>query len=111
MDYHKAFAQVIENRCIVLTALARQADCYPRQIRRMMDGEGTVTVPTMIALLDAMEVLSPGAKYEFFSLWAIDARSDLDRAIAAICRAKTLDDDQRLVLTRALVRHHQQIAV
>lgn len=107
MEFHEAFKTVFSRRCLVQKALSEVSGCHTSQIKKVLDGQGTVTITTMQSLLDGMEKLSPGAKYEFFSLWGIDSRSDLDRAISAICRAPSLNQNQRTTLTRALVKHHQ----
>jgi transcriptional regulator with XRE-family HTH domain len=72
MDYRKIFCQMLDEMSISAAKLARQAKVEECQISHFRNGKAQLRVDTFFALLEAADVIRPGAKKYFAMQYSKD---------------------------------------
>jgi transcriptional regulator with XRE-family HTH domain len=67
MDYRKIFCQMLDEMGISAAQLAKQAKVKECQISLFRNGKARLRVDTFFALIEAADVISPGAR-KYFAL-------------------------------------------
>jgi transcriptional regulator with XRE-family HTH domain len=67
MDYRKIFCQMLDEMGISAAQLAKQAKVKECQISLFRNGKAQLRVDTFFALIDAADVIRPGAR-EYFAV-------------------------------------------